>query len=153
MKFVRGQNIVYSDCDILVNTVNCVGVMGKGIALEFSRNYPKLLDEYRKACTRNDLQIGKCWFFKFEEFIWTRYICCFPTKDHWKDPSKLIYIEKGLDDLTSQLIKNFKLEDISIAIPKLGCGNGGLDWKDVLPLMESRLHMLEVSGLEVVIYE
>lgn len=125
-----------SPAHVLVNTVNTVGVMGKGIAKTFKDIYPDMFREYQKHCESKTLSIGKLWIYKTEN----KWILSFPTKIHWRSPSKLEYIEEGL----KKFVQTYKEQQIkSIAFPQLGCGNGGLDWdKEVKPLMEKYLRNL-----------
>lgn len=135
-------NLLDDDAEILVNTVNCVGVMGKGIALEFKKRYPNMFDAYRNDCIDGFVKIGTTWWFGKSPRI-----CCFPTKKHWRDPSKIEWIQEGLCDL------RFQLEHTtynSIAIPKLGCANGGLDWSNVKPLI---INTLSDVDIDIRIYE
>ncbi|MBI2790888.1 MAG: macro domain-containing protein [Gammaproteobacteria bacterium] len=139
-------SLLESNVDALVNTVNCVGVMGKGLALQFKKAYPENFKAYEKACTHHQLVLGKMHVFETHA-VNPRYIINFPTKGHWKAKSRLIDIEKGLAALKQEIIKlNIK----SIAIPPLGCGNGGLDWKVVLPLIENSL--MDLVDVEIFIY-
>ena len=132
-------NLLTADVDALVNTVNTVGVMGKGIALQFKRAYPANYKAYRAACDRGQVRIGQMFVFDGATRGPRRYIVNFPTKRHWKNDSKLEDIRSGLDDL----VRVVNGSDISsIAIPALGCGNGGLDWADVLPLIESAVERM-----------
>lgn len=117
---------------ILVNTVNCVGVMGKGIALQFKNRFPDHFKDYQKACQNKEIQIGKCWLWK-DLYI---SIIAFPTKEHWRNPSKYEYIEKGLDSLKNLVLFN-NMENI--VIPKLGCGCGGLDYDKVRNIIYDKL--------------
>jgi O-acetyl-ADP-ribose deacetylase (regulator of RNase III) len=110
--------------DALVNPVNTVGVMGKGLALAFKKRFPDNFTAYRAA----DVAIGK--MFVFERSVAPRWIINFPTKRHWRDASRLEDIRAGLVDLVEQLRHR---EILSVAIPALGCGLGGLEWKDVRP--------------------
>ena len=125
-------NIVEDDADLFVIPVNTVGVMGKGVALEFRNKYPEILPDYISVCNNNRLLPGKCIIFKFPSR--NGYWAAFATKGHWRYPSKYEWIEKGLDDLRL-IIESPKIFDNSsinsITIPPLGCGNGGLDWKIV----------------------
>ena len=127
-----------SPAKVLVNTVNTVGVMGKGVALEFKRRYPDMFESYKKICEAKQLDVGKLYLWKKSE----KWILLFPTKKNWRNPSKLEYIELGL----SKLAQNWdRLESNSIAFPRLGCGNGGLNWDDVRPLMEKYLGNLPMQ--------
>lgn len=115
------DNIFNLKADILINPVNCVGVMGKGLALEFKNKYPKMFNDYKKICDNKKLSPGKLHIWKNNNII----IINFPTKEHWKDKSTYRYIEYGLIKLKDFLQKN---ENKTVAIPKLGCGLGGLSW-------------------------
>lgn len=131
IKYVKGD-LFKSPAKILVNTVNTVGVMGKGVALEFKKQYPEMFYRYKKLCEEKQLDIGKLFLWRKEK----KWVLLFPTKKHWRNPSKIEYIESGL----KKLVENWdKLGADSIAFPRLGCGNGGLDWNDVRPLMEKYL--------------
>lgn len=122
------EDLLDSQAEALVNTVNCVGVMGKGIALQFKKAWPDNFKAYENACKKGEIHPGKMFIFSSKDKI----IINFPTKVHWKEKSKINYITEGLQDL----IKNIELYKIkSIAIPPLGCGNGGLNWKDVQPII------------------
>ncbi len=140
-------DIFKANTEALVNPVNCVGVMGKGLALEFKRRFQKNFQEYKFQCDNDLLEIGE--MLITGPYIYTNYptyIINFPTKRDWRDPSKLIYIDNGLIDL-AQTIEEFEIK--SIAIPALGVGNGGLDWKFVKPMMDYRL---KDSTAEIIIY-
>lgn len=123
-------DLLQADTDALINTVNCVGVMGKGIALQFKRRYPDMFAAYEKACKSGDVTIGKMFVFETGQLEGPKFIINFPTKKHWRSPSQLSYIDAGLVDLI-RVIRD--LEITSIAIPPLGAGNGGLDWLSVEP--------------------
>ncbi len=139
--YIQGD-IFESPAQVIVNTVNTVGVMGKGLALSFKQRYPQMFDRYRIACEKKLLTIGKLMLF-YEPDHW---LLLFPTKENWRNPSRLDYIEKGLMKFVSSYAdKNIT----SIAFPKLGCGNGELDWNDVRPLME---HYLKKLPIDVYIY-
>jgi O-acetyl-ADP-ribose deacetylase (regulator of RNase III) len=127
-----------SGADALVNTINCFGVMGAGLALQFKLRYPQMLECYRTACHRRTIQIGKMWLWPpgHRPGQGSPLIIGFPTKFNWKYPSKVEYLEAGLADLVKS-IDDWKIA--SIAIPPLGCGMGGLPWNDVRPLIENTL--------------
>lgn len=125
-------NLLNDSAEALINTVNTVGVMGKGIALQFKQAYPQMFQEYVKAYKESKLEIGKMHIYQSDELVGPKYIINFPTKQHWRAPSKIEFIEKGLVDLVKVLDE---LNIGSIAIPPLGCGNGGLEWKQVQPLI------------------
>ena len=137
LKYVRGD-IFNSPAQVLVNTVNTVGVIGKGIALSFKKKYPEMFTIYRKACDKHQLVIGKLMLWYGPD----HWILNFPTKEHWRNPSKMEYIEKGLMAFQR---KYADYNITSIAFPKLGCGNGELDWEQVKPLMEKYLKELPID--------
>lgn len=142
IKYIKGD-IFSSPAQVLVNTVNLDGVMGKGIALQFKKLYPDMYEKYQKYCEDKLLDIGKLWIYKSE----TKWILNFPTKIHWRNPSKLEYVEKGLQ----KFVDTYKEKGItSVAFPKLGCGNGGLDWEIVKPLMDNYLKNLPI---DIYVYE
>ncbi len=126
-------NLLLADAEALVNTVNTVGVMGKGIALQFKRAYPANFRLYREACERGEVQLGRMLVFDSDAPGPRRYIINFPTKGHWRSASRLADIERGLGALVETVLER---GITSIAIPALGCGNGGLAWSDVRPLIE-----------------
>lgn len=130
---IKIGNIFESDAKTLVNTVNCVGVMGKGIALEFKKRYPNMFEEYKMLCDSKKVIPGKPYLYND---ILGNSIINFPTKDHWRSPSHLDYIISGLDWFRENY-KKYKID--SIAFPPLGCGNGGLDWDIVGPVMYYKL--------------
>jgi len=125
---IKSGDLLKEKSDAIVNTVNCVGVMGKGIALQFKQRWPKNFTEYAAASKRKQIKPGK--MFIYDRGAWERpqYIINFPTKIHWRGNSKLEYIEEGLRDLVKQ-VKHLHIK--SISLPPLGCGNGGLNWDDV----------------------
>ena len=136
IEYIEGD-IFESPAQVIVNTVNTVGVMGKGLALAFRKRYPKMFERYKQACDNRSLDIGKLMLF-YEADHW---VLLFPTKRNWRNPSKLEYIEQGLD----KFVKAYADKQISsIAFPRLGCGNGGLDWNDVKPIMERYLKNLPI---------
>ncbi len=142
MKVLLG-NIFDSKCTTLVNTVNCVGVMGKGIALEFKNKYPDMFREYKELCNQGKIKPGEPYLYRD---LSGASIINFPTKDHWRSPSKFSYIVDGLEWFR----QNYqKLGITSIAFPPLGCGNGGLSWDDVGPKM---YHELKDLPIEIEIY-
>ncbi|MDO4229694.1 MAG: macro domain-containing protein [Capnocytophaga sp.] len=141
-------NIFESDAQVLINTVNTDGVMGKGIALQFKNNFPNNFKAYRKACKENAVQVGKMFVTEDENLIYGKKIIVnFPTKTTWRKPSEYIYIEEGLKDLV-KIIKEKNIK--SIAIPRLGAGNGGLDWEEVKKMIEQHLSHLDTA---IYIYE
>lgn len=140
---IKIGDIFESKCTTLVNTVNCVGVMGKGIALEFKKRYSAMYTDYVNKCKLGNVRIGEPYIYETAEGI---KILNFPTKDHWRSPSRLSYIVKGLE----WFIENYEeLQIDSIAFPPLGCGNGGLTWDIVGPIMYQKLVNLPI---EVEIY-
>lgn len=141
-------NILESEAEALVNTVNTVGVMGKGIALQFKKVYPNNYKAYRDACKAGQVKIGKLFVFNDSNLAsGEKIIVNFPTKKHWRNPSEYSYIEAGLEDL-KRVIHEFKIE--SIAIPPLGAGNGGLNWEKVKALIVDKLRE---ESIEILIYE
>src|SRR5271156_4530317 len=129
---VKSGDLLKENVDAIVNTVNCVGVMGKGIALQFKQRWPRNFQAYEAACKRKEVKPGKVFIYDMGEWAKPRYIINFPTKTHWRGDSKIEYIESGLRDLVSEVGRR-KIK--SIALPPLGCGNGGLDWNDVRRLI------------------
>lgn len=130
----RGDLLKQNDVDAIVNTVNCVGVMGKGIALQFRNKWPENYRAYEMACKAKQVRPGRMFVFDSGALVKPNFIVNFPTKDHWRGKSRIEYIRDGLVDLVAQIRR---LGIRSIAIPPLGCGNGGLDWAEVKPLIES----------------
>jgi O-acetyl-ADP-ribose deacetylase (regulator of RNase III) len=147
MKFVTG-NLLSAPTEAIVNTVNTVGVMGKGIALQFKERFPQNFFAYKKACKLGNVETGKMFVFKEMTISGEKTIINFPTKKEWFQKSQYSYIEAGLEDLV-RVIRNLDIK--SIAIPPLGCGNGGLDWEKVKPMLEKYLSDLE--GVEILIFE
>ena len=129
----RGDLLKQTDVDAIVNTVNCVGVMGKGIALQFKNKWPDNFAAYQAACKAGEVRPGRMMVFDAGAYAQPHFIINFPTKDHWRGKSKLSFIEDGLRDLVAR-IKALGIR--SLALPPLGCGNGGLDWAQVRPLIE-----------------
>ncbi len=145
---LKRGDILQAEAEALVNTVNCVGVMGRGIALQFKKEYPENFEEYKSVCDRKDLYPGKMLVVNLNRLHNPRYVINFPTKRHWKGKSRIEDIESGLDALVEE-IRQRKIQ--SIAIPPLGCGLGGLDWNQVRPLIEKAF--AELSGVEILLYE
>jgi len=129
--FASGD-LLKSDADAIINTVNCVGIMGKGIALQFKQAFPRNYDAYCRACDAGQVRLGTMFVFDTGSMISPRWIINFPTKNHWKAKSRLEDVESGLVDLRRVIDE---LGITSIAMPPLGCGNGGLDWRDVEPVI------------------
>ena len=140
--YVKGD-IFTSPAKIIVNAVNTVGVMGKGIALEFKNRYPEMFDSYKGICEEKKFDVGDLVLWKGA----SKWVLLFPTKRHWRKPSKLEYIEQGLIKFVECWDK---LGANSIAFPKLGCGSGGLEWDAVRPLMEKYLKPLPI---QIFVYE
>lgn len=141
---VKTGNLLEADAEALVNTVNCVGVMGKGIALQFKRAFPANTRAYERACRAGELHPGKVLVVPTENVVNPKYIINFPTKQHWKGNSKIPFIKAGLADLVA-VIKHLGIK--SIAIPPLGCGNGGLDWSEVYPIIKAAIADLDIRAL------
>jgi len=137
IEYIEGD-IFDSPAQVIVNTVNTVGVMGKGLALSFKKRYPDMFESYKKVCEKHQLTIGKLMLHQEAD----HWILLFPTKENWRNPSKLEYIEKGLMKFVSTYAEK---HITSIAFPKLGCGNGELDWNLVRPLMERYLKPLPID--------
>lgn len=131
IEFVTGDFFDY-DADIRVNTVNCVGVMGAGVALLFKNKYPEMFNDYFKACENNEVKPGKPHVWQDNNMFSKTTIINFPTKNHWKNPSEYEFIEKGLVWLKEFLINK---EYSTVTLPALGCGHGGLDWNIVKELI------------------
>lgn len=137
MLIYRRTSIFESPAQTLVNTVNCVGVMGKGLAQAFKQREPDMFAAYKRICDNRSLEPGKLWLWRGRD----NWILNFPTKVHWRNPSKLEWIEAGLAKFVSAYADQGITE---ISFPQLGCGNGNLDWKDVRPLMEQYLSSLPI---------
>ena len=138
IKYYKGT-VFNSGAEALVNTVNCVGVMGGGIALEYKLRYPEMYADYEIKCKSKQIQLGKVDYYKYTNGI---TIVNFPTKYHFKYPSQIAWIRKGLADfLLTYKQQGFK----SVAFPKLGCGKGNLEWKDVKPVMEQMLQQVDID--------
>lgn len=136
--FTSGNMFDYP-ADILCNTVNCVGVMGKGVALEFKKRYPAMFRVYRQVCRRGDLSPGGLFPWKTPD---GRLVINFATKDHWRDPSRYSYIRDGLNLLRQLLLVH---RGKRVHIPALGCGNGGLDWNEVRPMIQNALEDVDAE--------
>ena len=142
IKYITG-NILESKADALINTVNTVGVMGKGIALQFKKAYHNNYKAYVQACKKNEIGIGKLLIVKDSNLdSGEKYIINFPTKKDWRKPSEYEFIEAGLEDLI-RIIKDYNIK--SIAIPPLGAGNGGLEWEKVKKMIENKLSNIEID--------
>lgn len=141
-------DILSEDAEALVNAVNCVGVMGRGLALQFKRAFPENFHAYARACGRGEVTPGRMHVHDLGRIANPRCIVNFPTKRHWRDGSRIEDVEAGLADLR-RTVRERGIR--SIAVPPLGCGLGGLDWSGVRPRIEDALG--GVSGLKVVIFD
>lgn len=139
---VDSGNLLKADVDALVNTVNTVGVMGRGIALQFKKAFPANFKVYEKACKRGEVALGSMFVFDHGQLMTPRWIINFPTKGHWRSNSRMADIDTGLDDLVAVIMAR---GITSIALPPLGCGNGGLDWGEVEPLIRRKLGGLSIA--------
>ena len=140
-------DLLDADADALVNTVNTVGVMGKGIALQFKRAFPEMFRAYARAAKAGDVELGRMHVWPTGQMTGPRYVINFPTKGHWRASSRLADIERGLDDLV-RVVRELRIT--SVALPPLGCGNGGLDWADVEPRIRHAL--TAVPDVDIVLY-
>jgi O-acetyl-ADP-ribose deacetylase (regulator of RNase III) len=147
IKLTQG-NILEADVEALVNTVNCVGIMGKGIALQFKQAFRDNSRAYANACRKGDVKPGHMFTFATDRMINPKYIINFPTKRHWKEKSRLEYIEQGLNALVKEVRR---LGIKAIAIPPLGCGYGGLKWPEVRNLIETAFDQL--PDVQVLLFE
>lgn len=131
------NNVFTCEAQTIVNTVNCVGVMGAGIALEYKRKYPDMFLKYKSICDKKQLEVGKLWLYKTEK----KWILNFPTKIHWKNPSEIEYLELGL----KKFVEEYKDKGItSIGFPLLGANNGGLSIHDSLEVMVKYLKVCDI---------
>lgn len=147
IEFTTGD-ILQADAEAIVNTVNCVGIMGRGIALQFKNAFPDNFIAYQAACAREEVQPGKMFIFETRTLTNPKFIVNFPTKRHWKGKSRMEDIDSGLQALVTEI----RARGIrSIAIPPLGSGLGGLDWTDVRPRIVAALHGL--NDLQVMVFE
>jgi len=148
IKLIRGNLLKQDDVDAIVNTVNCVGVMGKGIALQFKHKWPANFKAYAAACKSGEVRPGRMFVFDAGGLMKPSYIINFPTKDHWRGKSTLEFVRAGMADLVTQIQR---LGIRSIAVPPLGCGNGGLDWATVRPVIEQAFEA--VPDVEIRLFE
>ncbi len=148
IRIMQGDLLKQDDVDAIVNTVNCVGVMGKGIALQFRNKWPANFTHYAAACKSGEVRPGRMFVHDAGGLVKPHYIINFPTKEHWRGASKLEFIRDGLRDLVAQ-VRHLGIR--SIAIPPLGCGNGGLTWSEVRPLIEGAFASL--PEVEVRLFE
>lgn len=147
IEYIKG-NILKADVEALVNTVNCVGTMGKGIALQFKKAWPENNTAYEKSCRQGKLQPGKLLVFSTDMMMNPRYIINFPTKKHWRGKSRYEFIEQGLETLIEE-VRSHHIH--SIAIPPLGCGLGGLEWNRIRNMIER--HFSSLSEVKVLVFE
>lgn len=141
-------NLLDAEVEALVNTVNTVGVMGKGIALMFKERFPANMAAYAQACKSGEVQTGRMFVTETDELMGPRWIVNFPTKQHWRAKSQLQWIIDGLADLRGFIERN---QVRSIALPPLGAGNGGLDWAEVKPHIDQALG--DLQGVEIIVFE
>ena len=147
ISFTRG-NMLDANVDAVVNTVNTVGIMGKGIALMFKERFPDNFQAYARACKNKEVRVGRMFVTESEDLFGPRWIINFPTKTHWRVKTQLSWIRDGMQDL----LRVIRAKEIrSIAVPPLGCGNGGLHWRDVKPIIVAALQ--EIDGLHTFVYE
>jgi len=132
-------DIFASQAQTFVNTVNCVGVMGKGVAFEFKKRFPEMFADYAKRCERGQVQLGEPYLYRDGSGA---SIVNFPTKSHWRAASRLTDIERGLDYFAAHATE---WGITSVAFPALGCGNGGLEWAEVGPLLSAKLNNLDID--------
>lgn len=138
-------SVLNSTAQTLVNTVNCVGIMGKGLALAFKKRYPAMYRDYVNRCARKEVQLGHPYVYRPVEDLFAKapnqWVLLFPTKDHWRSKSKVSDIKAGLDYLSAHYAEWGITE---LAIPPLGCGLGGLDWSEVKPILVESLEKLDI---------
>jgi len=133
-------DIFDTDAQTLVNPINCVGVMGKGLALEFAKRYPVMYEDYRLRCARGEVRVG-------QPYLWrspTRWVVGFPTKRHYRSRSRLDDIRRGLKYMVEN-VSEWGIE--SLAVPALGCGEGGLDWEAVEPIIRDELARIGIPTI------
>jgi O-acetyl-ADP-ribose deacetylase (regulator of RNase III) len=145
---LKQGDILAADAEALVNTVNCVGVMGRGIALQFRKAFPENFKAYKALCDRKGLEPGKVYVFDLNRLENPRYVINLPTKKHWRSRSRLAYIESGLRALIDELRRR---SIRSVAMPPLGCGLGGLEWEDVRRRIKEAFRNL--PDVRVLLYE
>lgn len=146
IRFTQG-NLLEAPAEALVNTVNEIGVMGKGIALMFREAFPENTRRYVNACKAKEVQVGTMFVVRERDLTGARWIINFPTKKHWRHPSKMEWIREGLRDMV-RVIREKQIR--SVAVPPLGCGAGGLEWSQVKHEIELALGHLE--GVDVIVY-
>jgi O-acetyl-ADP-ribose deacetylase (regulator of RNase III) len=147
IELTRG-NLLEAEAEAFVNTVNCVGVMGKGVALQFKQAFPDNFRQYEQACRAKQVRPGQMFIVENSSLVSPKYIINFPTKRHWKGKAKIEDIQSGLKALIAD-IKRLRIR--SVAVPPLGCGNGGLRWSDVRPMIEAAFR--ETPDVKVLLYE
>lgn len=147
IEFKTGD-ILLADAEALVNTVNCVGIMGRGLALQFKAAFPENFKAYVAACTREEVEPGRMFVFATGSLSNPKYIINFPTKRHWRDKSLIEDIEDGLRALVEEIQRRGMR---SVAVPPLGCGLGGLDWTVVRTRVEAALRPLD--QVRVIVFE
>lgn len=147
VEYIKGD-ILKSDTEAIVNTVNCVGVMGRGIALQFKNAYPANYAQYKQACDNNEVKLGEMLIHATGTLTNPQYIINFPTKNHWKSQSRIEDIDSGLNSLVADIER---LHIKSVAIPPLGSGLGGLHWGTVRQLIKEKF--AKVGDVRVVVYE
>lgn len=147
MIIYKTGNLLEAPVEALVNTVNTVGVMGKGVALQFKNAFPENFKAYSDAVKSGSFHLGEVLVVRVKTVGTASYVINFPTKAHWRFPSRLEWIQSGLKDLHAK-IQKYGIR--SIALPPLGCGNGGLDWNQVRHLIENELSDLDA---DIIIYE
>lgn len=145
ISIIKNSNIFHSQCQVLVNTVNCVGLMDEGLALEMKNRYPLMFEKYKELCDKKLLKIGSLWIFKpFESKQW---ILNFPTKEHWQTPSKYEYIEEGIKKFT----ETYKEKGItSIAFPMLDYSDDNLNKEKIIEILIK--YLVKCDNLIVEIY-
>ncbi len=138
LTYIKDQDIRLADVKYIVNPVNCQGVMGAGLAKALKDVY-KNFKAYDAACGSKQLKPGE---FVIDQFLFSPTVIHLATKDHWKDPSEILWIEKGIDNLKAFLDTNYDtfFGELTVALPKIGCGLGGLKWIDVSPIIEDAFH-------------
>ncbi len=147
IRYTQG-NLLEAETEALVNTVNTVGVMGKGIALMFKEAYPDNFHRYAAACKAGEVEVGRMFVTERHALMGPRWIINFPTKQHWRGKSRMAWIHAGLDDLARFITGH---DVVSIAIPPLGSGHGGLAWDRVREAIEA--HLGNIEGVDIVVYE
>ncbi|HVQ74452.1 MAG TPA: macro domain-containing protein [Candidatus Binatia bacterium] len=147
IRYTHG-NLLDAQAEALVNTVNEVGVMGKGVALMFREAFPECAKAYQEASARGEVRVGRVFVTRNHSLVGPRWVLHFPTKKHWRQPSRLEWIRDGLRDLIRVVRENGIR---SLALPPLGCGNGGLEWSRVRPAIEAALS--ELPDVDVLVYE